>query len=124
MKVNAIAWLEFELACDDIAVLHFSHDVTETLITVEPFLNFYLSFQQVIPFNWLVVMFYDVLTLFELFSAELGHFHKSFKQFSLVQVQFFAHTQLNVKTVLFQTIQFNINTEFKCQKQLISNNSF
>ena len=27
-----------------------------------------------------------------------------FKQFSLAQVQFFVYTQLNVKTVLFQTI--------------------
>ena len=29
-----------------------------------------------------------------------------FKQFSLVKVQFFVYSQVNVKTVLFQTIQF------------------
>ena len=37
--------------------------------------------------------------------------------------QSFIYTQLNVKTVLFQTIQFSINTQFKCQKSSISNNS-
>ena len=30
-----------------------------------------------------------------------------FKQFSLVLVQFFVYTQLNIKTVLFQMIQFS-----------------
>ena len=29
----------------------------------------------------------------------------------------FVYTQLNVKTVLFQTVQFNISTKFHCQKQ-------
>ena len=31
---------------------------------------------------------------------------------------------LYIETVLFQTIQFNISTQFKCQKSSISNNSF
>ena len=35
-----------------------------------------------------------------------------FKRFSIAQVQFFVYTQLNVKTVLFQTIQFSISTQF------------
>ena len=34
------------------------------------------------------------------------------KQFSLAWVQFFVYTQLNVKTVLFQTIQFSISSQF------------
>ena len=33
---------------------------------------------------------------------------------------FFAYTQLNVKTVLFQTIQLNISTQLKCEKQFYS----
>ena len=33
------------------------------------------------------------------------------------------HTESNVKTVLFQTIQFSISMQFKCQKSPISNNS-
>ena len=33
------------------------------------------------------------------------------------------HTELNVKTVLFQTIYFSISTQFKCQNSPISNNS-
>ena len=35
-----------------------------------------------------------------------------FKQFSLACVHFFVYTQLNIKTVLFQTIQFNVSTRF------------
>ena len=34
-----------------------------------------------------------------------------------IAVQFFIFTQLNVKTVLFQTIQFTLSTQFKGQKQ-------
>ena len=34
------------------------------------------------------------------------------KQFCLVHI--FVYTQLDLKIVLFQTIQFNINTQFKC----------
>ena len=30
----------------------------------------------------------------------------------------FGYTQLNIKIVLFQIIQFSINTQFKCQKEL------
>ena len=43
------------------------------------------------------------------------------KQFQLFQaIQFgkstvFIYTQLNVKTILLQTIQFSISTPFKCQ---------
>ena len=41
--------------------------------------------------DWLVilfcfVLFYGVSTLFESFNAELGDFHKSFKQFNLAYV--------------------------------------
>ena len=45
----------------------------------------------------------------------INHFDKSLKQFSLIKVLFFIYTQLHVKTVLFQTIQFNLSTEFQCQ---------
>ena len=51
-----------------------------------------------------------------------------FKQFRLASVQSFFYTQLNVKTVLFQIIQFSISTVFclhtvKCENSSISNNS-
>ena len=36
-----------------------------------------------------------------------------FKQFSYALVEFFGYTYLNVKTVLFQRIQFRISTQFK-----------
>ena len=35
----------------------------------------------------------------------------------------FVYTQLNVKTVLFQTIQFSISTQLKYQNSSISSNS-
>ena len=70
----------------------------------------------------LVVLFYGVSTLFEQFNTELSHFDKHFKQFNLVLVQFFVYSQLNVKTVLFQTFQFGISTQYKCQNSSISNN--
>ena len=41
----------------------------------------------------------------------IGQFY--FKQFSLEKVQFFVYIQLNVKTVLFQAIQFSIITLFQ-----------
>ena len=56
---------------------------------------------------WLVVLFYGVSTLFGSFNAELN-FKKI--QFSISIV--FVCKQLNVKTVLFQTVQFTIHTEF------------
>ena len=41
-----------------------------------------------------------------------------FTQFQTIQFsisrQFFVYTQLNVKTVLFQTTQFRLSTQFKC----------
>ena len=46
---------------------------------------------------------------FKLFSL-VKQFY--FKQFSLVSVWFFVYTQLNIKTVLFQAIQFSISTHF------------
>ena len=49
---------------------------------------------------WLVVLFYGVSTLFRSFNTELN-----FKQFSLASV-----CSLNVKTVLFQEIQFSISS--------------
>ena len=36
--------------------------------------------------------------------------------FSIIIV-FFIYTQLNVKTFLFETIQFSLSTQFTCQKQ-------
>ena len=60
------------------------------------------------------------LIVFGSFNAELTEDHPIFKY---TQVQFFAYTQLNVKTVLLQTIQFSISTQFKCQNSSISNNS-
>ena len=41
-----------------------------------------------------------------------------FKQFSLAQVRSF-----NAKTVLFQTIQFSLSLQFRCQNIFILNNS-
>ena len=61
----------------------------------------------------LIVLFHGVSNLFGLFNAKLSYFDKSFKQFSLALVQFFVYTQLNVKTVLFQTVQLSISTQFK-----------
>ena len=63
-------------------------------------------------FVCLVVLFYGISTLFGSFNAELSHFDKSFKQFSTV-----FYTQLNIKTSLFQTVQFSISTQFRCEKQ-------
>ena len=53
-----------------------------------------------------VVLFYGISTLFESFNTELN-----FRQFSLVRIVF-VYKQLNVKTVLFQTIQLSISTQF------------
>ena len=52
--------------------------------------------------GWLVILFYGVSTLFELFNAELN-----FKQFSLAKV-----LSLNVKTVLYLVIHFSISRCF------------
>ena len=52
-----------------------------------------------------------------------------FRQTVLIQTILFSiiidlvHTQLNVETVLFQTIQFSIGTQFTCQNSSISNKS-
>ena len=63
-------------------------------------------------FGWLIVLFYSVSTLF-------GSFQRWIKlqtiQFSINIV--FVHTQLNVQTILFETDQFWISTEFQYQKQ-------
>ena len=64
-------------------------------------------------FGWLLVLFYGISSLFGSFNTELSHFDKSFKQFSLVKVQFVVYMQLYVKTVLFQTVQFSISMQFK-----------
>ena len=61
-----------------------------------------------------VALFYGVSNLFGSFNAELSHFEKVFKQPSLV----YFFTLLNVKTVLFQTIQCNIRTQFKCHNSV------
>ena len=41
------------------------------------------------------------------------------KQFSLEKEYFFVYTLLNVKTVIFQTIQFSISTQFQCHKTVL-----
>ena len=77
-----------------------------------------------------LVGFYGVLTIVGYLISNPFYAYKQFyfKQFSLAQVQFFVYTQLNVKTVLFQTIQFSTSTVFclhtvKCKNSSISNNS-
>ena len=60
-------------------------------------------------FGQLVVLFYGVSTLFGSFQTKLSYFDKSFIQFSVV-------FRLNVKTVLFQTIQSNISTNLNGSK--------
>ena len=40
----------------------------------------------------------------------------NFKQFSLAKVQSFVYTQLNVKTVLLQTIQFSMSIKLNGSK--------
>ena len=55
--------------------------------------------------GWLAVFFCGVSTLFGSFNAVLN-----FKKFS--SVYFFVFKHLNVKIVLFQTIQFSISTQF------------
>ena len=37
-----------------------------------------------------------------------------------IRYQSFVYTQLNVKTILFQTIRFSISTQFKCQNSIWS----
>ena len=57
--------------------------------------------------------------------------HFYFKLFSLAKqflIKFgmgiiFGYTQLNVKTLPFQTIRFNIGTRFKCHNNCILNNT-
>ena len=67
----------------------------------------------------LVILFHGVSTLFGLSNAELN-----FKQFSLVlNSKDLVYKQLNIKTVLFQTIQFSVSTQFKYQNCSISSNS-
>ena len=43
-----------------------------------------------------------------------------FKQFSLVTIQL--SKQFGVKTVWFQTIQFSLSKQFRCQNSFISDN--
>ena len=62
--------------------------------------------------GWLVVLFYGVLTLFGSFNAELSHFDKFQTIWFCISIVFFVYTQSNVKTVLFQTIQFSLSTQF------------
>ena len=77
--------------------------------------------------GWLVVLlFYGVPTIFGSFNAELSHFGKNFKQFSLVWVRFSLHSKMSR---YFYFKQFNL-AKIKIfvyaqlmKKQLISNNS-
>ena len=39
-------------------------------------------------------------------------------EYSVIKYQSFVYTQLNVKTILFQAIQFSITTQFTCQTVL------
>ena len=41
------------------------------------------------------------------------------KQFNLALVHFLVYTQPNIKAVLFQTTQFSISTQFKCQTSIL-----
>ena len=36
---------------------------------------------------------------------------------------YFVYTQLNIKTILFQTFQLGISTQIQCEKSSFSNNS-
>ena len=54
------------------------------------FLVYYYTIKTNITWDlWLAVLFYGVSTLFVSFKAEISHFDKRFKQFSLVNVPFF-----------------------------------
>ena len=63
--------------------------------------------------DWLVGWFYGLSTLFGSFNAKLSQIDKSLKQLILEFVHFLVYTQLYVKTLIFQTAQFSINTQFK-----------
>ena len=79
-------------------------------------LTFYFPFVR-LCFGWLFCyMAYQ--NLIRSFNAELSHFDKTFKQFSLAWVQFCLHINSS-KTVLFQTIKFSISTQFKYQKTVL-----
>ena len=56
--------------------------------------------------GWLVYLFDCISTVFGSFNVELSHFDK------VQAIQILVYTQLNIKTVLFQTIQFCIRTQF------------
>ena len=62
-----------------------------------------------------LVLFYGKSTIEGYFMQNTFYAHKQF---------YFKDRQLNVKIVLFQTIQLRISTEFKCQNSSIPNNSF
>ena len=71
-----------------------------------------------INIGWFLVLIYGVSTLSGSFKAKLSHFGRIFKQFSLVGVKVFVYPLLNVKTDLFQTIQFSISTHLNTQLNL------
>ena len=66
--------------------------------------------------------------LFSISTVSLSK-HSYFKLLSLIQIiQFsmnivFIYTQLNFKLFIFQTIQFSISTQIKCQNSFISSNA-
>ena len=59
-----------------------------------------------IELGWLVVLFYGISTLSGTLNAELNY-QKIQSSISIV----FVYKQLNVKIILFQTIQFSISTQ-------------
>ena len=66
-------------------------------------------------------LFYRVLSLFGSLNAELNNFEKTFKQFIIVY--FLVYQELNVKTVLFKTLQICISIQVQCQNSSILKNS-
>ena len=72
--------------------------------------------------GWLVGWFYSISTIIDYGMSGLF----SYKQFYFKQLSFTLVSSLNIKTVLFQTIQFSINTVFvytQVNVQTVSSNS-
>ena len=76
---------------------------------------------QVMALQWvigkLVVLFYGISTLLGLFNAELSHFDKNlafvwFYGISSMKGYLMSNPFLYIWKVLFQTIQFNLSTQF------------
>ena len=85
------------------------------------------TLKRIMKLGWLVVLFYSISTLFGSFNADSSHFDKNFVLVLFCLVWFcgisiiisysMPNPFLYILTVLFQTIQFSISIQFKCQKQ-------